>query len=104
MVSQPVRRPTFLTVYILIKSTGFDKLQESAKLVKIWLKVTQNYEKWSNQIWEDNQNIEMLTRVYVRNDFEKLLGDQLPRETLRELKDIVFNIIYSTYAKKGDQK
>lgn len=68
------------------------------------LKATQNHEKWSSPFWTDSQNIEMLARVYVREDIEELLGNELPSETLQELKDIMFNIVYPTYAKKGEQR
>jgi len=68
------------------------------------LQVTQCYAKWTNPFWTDNQNLEMLTRVYVRDRLEDLLGDRLPSETLQELKEVMFNIIYPTYAKRGEQR
>lgn len=40
----------------------------------------------------------MFTRVYVRKNIEKLLGDRLSSETLQELKEVMFNILYPTYA------
>ncbi|OKL58587.1 hypothetical protein UA08_06081 [Talaromyces atroroseus] len=61
---------------------GIDKLQERARLVTTMLQVTQCHKQWSNALWTDDQNIEMLTRFYVREDVEELLGDQLSDETL----------------------
>lgn len=86
--------------FLLTKSTGFDKVQESAKQVTNMLQAAQNHEKWSIPFWTDNQNIEMLARVYVREDIEELLGNELPSETLQELKEVMFTIVYPTYAKE----
>jgi hypothetical protein len=40
----------------------------------------------------------------MREDIEELLGDRLPSETLQELKEVMFNILYPTYAKRGEQR
>lgn len=63
------------------------------------LQRTQSYEKQVNPFWTESENIQMLTRMYLREDLEKLLGDQLPGETVQELKEVLFNIVYPTYAK-----
>lgn len=73
-------------------------------MVTTMLQVTQSHTKWTNPLWTDNQNVEMLTRVYVREDIEELLGDRLPGETLQELKEVMFNILYPTYAKRGEHR
>jgi hypothetical protein len=67
------------------------------------LQVTQMHQQWSNPFWTESQNIEMLTRVKMREDVEELFSDQLPGEALDELKDEVFNIIYPTYARRAGQ-
>lgn len=68
------------------------------------LQLTQGHKKWYNPFWTDSQNIEICTRFLVREDVGKLLGDQLSSETLQELKEVLFNIIYPTYAKRGETK
>lgn len=93
-----------MTGFFLTKPTGLDKLQEKAKLVTTMLKETRSHKKWDNPLWTDNQNIEMLTRVFVREDIGELLGDQLPSGTLQELKEVIFNIVYPTYSKRGVQR
>jgi hypothetical protein len=65
------------------------------------LKVTRSHEKGVDPFWTDNQNIEMLTRISLCEDIGELLGDQLPSETLQELKEVMFNIFYPTYSKRG---
>jgi hypothetical protein len=50
-----------------------------------------------NPVWTDEENIEILTRVLVRQDMDALLAGQLDGETLKELKDVLFNIVYPTY-------
>ena len=75
-------------------------IEQRAKLVTGMLQATWSHMQWSNPIWTEDENIEILTRVYVRKDFEELLGKQLPSVVLQELKDIMFTLIYPTYAKK----
>jgi hypothetical protein len=89
---------------LINKLTGLDGLQETARLVTTALQATQSHAKWTNPFWTANQNVEMLTRVYVRENVEELLGDRIPSETLRELKEVMFNLVYPTYAKKGEQR
>jgi hypothetical protein len=68
--------------------------------VTIMLQVAEHDEDWCNPLWTDSQNIEMLTRVFVREEVEELLGNQLPSKTLQELKEVLFNILYPTHPRR----
>ena len=68
------------------------------------LRVARSHREFTNPFWTEVQNVEMLTRVLVRNDVEELLGDRLPSTTLQELKEVMFNIVYPTYRKREEQK
>lgn len=83
---------------------GLDILQERARLATTIFQVTRNYEKWTKPFWTDNQNVEIFTRLCVREDVDELLGDRLPSETLQELKEVLFNIVYPTYARRGQRR
>jgi hypothetical protein len=51
-----------------------------------------------NPIWSIDENIEMLTRVLVRAGMRSILPD-LGRDTVEELSDVLFNVVYPTYEK-----
>jgi hypothetical protein len=76
-------------------------LENQAKLITGMFRATRKHMEWNNPIWTDDQNIEILTRTYVREDIEELLGEQLPSVALQELKDVVFTLAYPAYAKKA---
>jgi hypothetical protein len=57
------------------------------------------YKEFFIPILSDEENLELLTRAYVRDDVEKLLEDQFPLTTLHELRDILYTTVYMTYRK-----
>jgi hypothetical protein len=82
--------------------TGIEALEKQAKMVIDMFRATRIHMQFRNPIWTENQNIEMLTRVYVRKHLEELLGKQLLSVALQELEDVMFTLIYPTYAKKDE--
>jgi hypothetical protein len=58
------------------------------------------YETFKNRAWDVDQNIEILTRTFVRDEMGQLLGDQLPSHILLELTDVIFNVVYPSYPRR----
>jgi hypothetical protein len=63
------------------------------------LRVTKSYERFKNPIWSAEENIEMFTRTFVRGDMGSLLFKKLPEDTLQELVDVLFTVVYPAYTK-----
>jgi hypothetical protein len=57
-----------------------------------------NQEPW----WNDEETIELLTRVSVRDDMEVLLSGKLSEDVIEELRDVLFGILYPTYDERED--
>ena len=66
------------------------------------LQRAQKPNEWINPFWTENENIEMLTRIMIREHIDEFVGNQLLGQTLDEFKDVIFNIVYPTYAKRGE--
>jgi hypothetical protein len=49
--------------------------------------------RW-NPFWTEEENIEMATRVLVRDDFPDLLGGSLPLPDLEALKRVLLGVVY----------
>jgi hypothetical protein len=82
--------------------TGIEALEKQAKMVADMFRARRTHMQFRNPIWTDDENLEMLTRIYVRDHLEQLLGKQLPSVALQELGDVMFTLIYPTYAKKDE--
>lgn len=68
------------------------------------LQMTQGNKEWNYPLWTDDQKAEMVSRCFVREAVGELLGDQLPSETLQELKEVLFDIVYPTWAKEAEER
>lgn len=62
------------------------------------VRLTKAYERHMNPIWNIDENIEMLTRVLVRADIMSLVPG-LSGDTVEELSDVLFNVVYPAYKK-----
>ena len=50
-----------------------------------------------NRLWTAEEQTELLARLVVRQEFEKLLGGHLGFVQLEELKEALFAFTYPTY-------
>jgi hypothetical protein len=66
------------------------------------LRVTKSYEEFKNPVWDVDQNIEILTRMAVQDEMSSLFSKILPENTLQELVDVLFNIVYPIYTTRPD--
>jgi hypothetical protein len=60
---------------------------------------TKVYEKRMNPMWSIDENIEILTRVSVREKMSSILTDELGEDNVEELTDVLFNVVYPAYVK-----
>ena len=51
-----------------------------------------------NPFWTETENVEMMTRTFVRPDFSNLVGTVtgLSLSELQELDEVLFDILYPT--------
>jgi hypothetical protein len=63
------------------------------------IRLTKGYEKYMNPAWSIDENIEILTRVCVRKDMVSIFSGKLCDDTVDELSDVLFNVVYPTYRK-----
>jgi hypothetical protein len=52
-----------------------------------------------NPMWSIDENIEILTRVSVREKMSSVLTEELGEDTVEELTDVLFNVVYPAYVK-----
>jgi hypothetical protein len=52
-----------------------------------------------NPIWTVDQNIEILTRTYVREEMISTFSTELFENTVEELSDVLFNSVYPAHPK-----
>jgi hypothetical protein len=69
-------------------------VEEKAKLYRDMARGPRFNKRYKNPFWTEEENIEMATRILVREDFCSLLGDSLPLSDLEELKRVLFGIVY----------
>ena len=58
--------------------------------------MTRIHETYRNPFWTEDENIEMGTRVMVRDDFSNLVGKRLSNQDLKSLEKVLFGVIYPT--------
>ena len=56
--------------------------------------MTQGYRGYATPIWTDEENVEMATRVLIRDDFSKILSKSVSRPILEALKRVFFGFVY----------
>jgi hypothetical protein len=64
------------------------------------IRITQMHSKYRKPFLSEDQNVEMLTRVLVRDKFSELLSRRLKRSILDDLESVFFNVLYPTYTNK----
>lgn len=62
------------------------------------LRLATDYQQQMNPVWGVHENIELLTRVIVRENMISILPN-LGTDLVEELSDVLFNIVYPTYEK-----
>jgi hypothetical protein len=75
---------------------GIRTIQDHAIRASNTLRFTKGYEQDMNSLWSIDENIEILTRVLVRQDMMSILPD-LDGDIVRELSDVLFNVLYPAY-------
>lgn len=78
---------------------GIERIQEIAIAQSNMLRLTKMYERYMNPVWSIDENIEILTRVSVREEMMSILSEKLCEDTIEELRDVLFNVVYPTYVK-----
>jgi hypothetical protein len=81
---------------------GIEALEKEAVEISIMLRLTERYKEFENsnsRAWSVDEKIEILTRAYLREAMGNLLTNEIPGETLAELTDVLFKIVYPTYPK-----
>ena len=54
------------------------------------------HESYRNPFWTEDENIEMATRVMVRDGFSDLMGKRLSNQDLKSLERVLFGVVYPT--------
>ena len=81
--------------------TGIEPLEARGRLIGSMLRQTEISRQWKSPLWSDDQNIELVTRSMLRKDLKELLGGQLTRTQLDELKEVLFTFVYPTDGRKA---
>lgn len=89
-------------ILMLIRLSGIKPIQKAAITMSNMLRITKTYEAFKNPVWNVDENIEIMTRTLVRDEMSSILSEQLSEDTLKELSDVLFNIVYPAYPKKGN--
>lgn len=76
---------------------GIVSIQKAATGMSNMLRVTKSYERTMNPVWDIEENIEILTRTYLRRELHSILSGQLAGGLVQELSDVLFNIVYPAY-------
>lgn len=76
---------------------GIKPIQDQAIVVSNMIRSTKIYEQHNNPVWSIDQNIEIVTRLLVREDMKSILFGKLCEDTVEELSDVLFNVVYPTY-------
>jgi hypothetical protein len=71
---------------------GIKRIQEIATPLKNMLRLTKEYEKYMNRVWNVDENIELLTRVYVRAEMRSIFSGVLCEDTVEELSDVCLTL------------
>lgn len=67
------------------------------------MRLTKVYEERMCPVWSIDENIEILTRAFVREDMMSILSGKLCEDTVEELSDVLFNVVYPTYKKPMEE-
>ena len=85
---------------VLTLRTGIRRIQEVAVPMFHMLRLGKGYEEFMNPMWSVDENVEILTRVGVRKQMPSIFAGELNADTVEELSDVLFNVVYPTYAKE----
>ncbi|CAN9170956.1 unnamed protein product [Alternaria alternata] len=86
-----------------IRDCGIKPIQDHAIRTSNMLRLTKGYEQHMNPVWSIDENIEILTRVFVREDMMSILSGNLCEDTVEELSDVLFNVLYPAYKKSTER-
>ena len=75
---------------------GITVIEEKARLCKNMVRMMRIYETYRNPFWTEDENIEMTTRVMIRDDFSNLVGKRLSNQDLKSLERVLFGVVYPT--------
>ena len=64
------------------------------------LRSARGYEEYMNPIWSVDENIEILTRGGVRRAMPTIFEGELKADTVEELSDVLFNVVYPAYTER----
>jgi hypothetical protein len=79
---------------------GIKAVQQASSAVTEMFHRTKVYEQFMNPVWSIDENIEVLTRTYVREEMDGILSGKISEDYLQELSDVLFNIVYPAYMKR----
>jgi hypothetical protein len=78
-------------------SAGVDLIEQIAQKQQLGILRSDRYnQELGNLILEDDEKIELLTRVMVRSRFMEVLIGKLERSLLERLRNVFFEIVYPT--------
>ena len=78
-------------------SAGVDLIEQLAQKQQLGILRSDRYnQELGNLILEDDEKIELLTRVMVRSRFMEVLNGKLERSLLELLRNVFFEIVYPT--------
>lgn len=75
---------------------GITVIEENARLCKNMVRMMRIYETYRNPFWTEDENVEMTTRVMIRDDFSNLVGKRLSNQDLKSLERVLFGVVYPT--------
>jgi ABC-type phosphate/phosphonate transport system substrate-binding protein len=76
---------------------GIECIQKAAIRVSTKFQLVKMPKGYLNPVWSLDENIEVLTRSKLRQDMGSILSAKLPEDTVQELSDVLFNIVYPAY-------
>jgi hypothetical protein len=86
-----------------LRNCGIKTLSDSAIGTTNYLRLSGLYKQHQNPVWNDEETIELLTRVSVRDDLKVLLAGKLKEDVIEELRNVLFGILYPTYDRRKDE-
>ncbi|KAH7093417.1 hypothetical protein FB567DRAFT_515306 [Paraphoma chrysanthemicola] len=95
---QKITHLTFASVGS-IRDCGIRPIQDHAIATSNIMRLTKVYEQHMIPVWTIDENIEVLTRAFVREDMMTILSGNLGEDLVAELSDVLFNIVYPAYEK-----
>ncbi len=78
-------------------SAGVGEIQQVARKEQSEILRSRQYNReFSNFMIDNDEKLELMTRIFVRSRFMDVLGGKLERDLLEGLKTVFFDIVYPT--------